>query len=73
MASRLMLSLKKVSTEPMELWSLSTMGDFRRGRLPTRGTIRFAPHEVSGTLPPPNEEDIEFDSVSQLPPDRGSQ
>ena len=80
MASRLMLSLKKVATETTELWSLSTMGDFRRERFPTRGTtIHFASHVsdvshgISETLPSPNEEGIELDSVPQLPRDRGSQ
>ena len=76
MASRLMLSLKKVATEQMGLWSLSTMGDLRRGR-PDRGTIQFASpfgesYETSETLPPSNEEEIELDSVPKLPRDRGS-
>lgn len=72
MTSRLMLSLKKVATEPTGMWSLSTMAR-------ERGTIHFASygfgvsHEISETLPPPNEEGVELDSVSHLPRDSGSQ
>jgi hypothetical protein len=70
MTSRIMLSLKKIATERMRLWSLSTMGE--------RGTINFAPlgigvsQETSEGLPPPDGEDIELDSVLRLPQDRGS-
>ena len=78
MASRLMLSLKKASTEP-DIWTLSTMGEFRMGRSPTQATtIHFASHgsdtsgEISETLPSQNEEDVELDYVPQLPRDRGS-
>ena len=73
MASRLMLSLKKAATEPTELWSLSTMGDLRRGKFPEQGSIQFtsygfnASHGVSETLPPPNHEGVELDSMPRLP------
>lgn len=79
MTSRLMLSLKKVGAEPTGLWSLSTMGDLRRGGSPVDGTIRFASHAFdishgfSETFPPSNEEGIELDSVPKLLRDRGSQ
>ena len=79
MTSRLMLSLKKVGAEPAGLWSLSTTGDLRRGRSPDDGTVRFASnvfdvsHGFSETLPPPNEENIELDSMPKLPWDHGSQ
>jgi len=72
MTSRLMLSLKKVATEPMGMWSLSTMG-------PGRGTIHFASdvfdgsQGISETLPPQNEEDVELDSVPRLSRDSGPQ
>ena len=79
MTSRLMLSLKKAATEPTGMWSLSTMGDFRRGRFPGQETIQFASYgfnasyEIQETLPPPNGEDIELDFMPQSPRDRGSQ
>ena len=79
MTSRLMLSLKKAATEPTGMWSLSTMGDFGRGMFSDQETIQFVSHEfnvsheISETLPPPNGEDIELDSVPQMPRDGGSQ
>ena len=78
MASRLMLSLKKAASEPPELWSISTMGDFGRGGSIGDGTLQFgsrtfdASHEISGIVPPPDEEGIELDSVPRLSQDRGS-
>ena len=69
MTSRLMLSLKNVTTEPTGLRSLSTMSDFGRGRLPDDGTLRFLPrgcyvsHGIPKTRPTPSEEDMELDAV----------
>ena len=79
MTSRLMLSLKRAAAEPTGMWSLSAMGDFGRGMFSDRATIQFAScgfsvsHEISETLPPLNGEDIELDSVPQMPRDGGSQ
>lgn len=43
MASRLMLSLKKASVEPVGMWSLEVMSSSRAGRMVGDGTVRFAP------------------------------
>lgn len=72
MTSCLMLSLKKVATEPTGMWTLSAMAL-------ERGAIHFALygfgvlHKTSEILPPLKEEGVELDSVPQLPQDSGSQ
>ncbi|KAF9646676.1 hypothetical protein BDM02DRAFT_3118320 [Thelephora ganbajun] len=69
MASHIMLSLKKAATDPTGPWSLATMADTDRGRSPEGGTLRFTswvssgPHQVSETLNPPSEVDIEIEFV----------
>ncbi|KAF9643257.1 hypothetical protein BDM02DRAFT_1545403 [Thelephora ganbajun] len=76
MASRLMLSLKKVATEPKGSWSLSTMTNpgWR-----VSSDLRFVsqtfgmPHETPETPASPNEEDVELESMARLPRNRGSQ
>jgi len=75
MASRLMLSLKKAAIEPNVPWSLKTMSD--SGRRTTLETIHFASwaldgsHEISGIPTLPSGRDIELESISRLPRDRG--
>ena len=76
MASRLMLSLREAATEQTDLWSFGSTADFGRGRLSESATLHFASgtidvsREISDALAPPNEGDIELDSVPQ---NRGSQ
>lgn len=69
MASRLMLSLKKAAAKPTVPWSLTTMTNSGKGKTPEIGTIRFASwtlsgsQEISGTLSPSNEGDVELESM----------
>lgn len=49
MVSRLMLSLKKATVEPTEVWSLSTLASLSQGTTLSEGTVRFAPHVPGGS------------------------
>ena len=66
MASRLMLSLKKASVEPVGMWSLEVMSSSRAGRVAGDGTVRFASRvsgrscETSSYSVTLDEEDIEL-------------
>ncbi|KAF9648024.1 hypothetical protein BDM02DRAFT_3129359 [Thelephora ganbajun] len=72
MVSRLMLSLKKAAIEPTLPWSLATMtlSGHGTGARPGVGTLHFVSrtfdvsHEIPRTLTPPDEEDVELESMS---------
>lgn len=74
MATRLMLSLKRAADAPTDAWSLSTMGDFGRGR-PTDGSLHFASqtfdasHQIPEAFVASNGENIELESMPELPQD----
>lgn len=65
MASRLMLSLKKVAAEPTGAWPVATMTTLSVERPPTDATPDFTSQKLGGSCEisaPPNEEDIELAS-----------
>ena len=70
MASRLMLSLKKVTVQLNEPWSLDTMATIKLG-VPAEGRASYSAqrmheglHEIQPTLTAPNDEDIELNAGS---------
>ncbi|KAF9648022.1 hypothetical protein BDM02DRAFT_2449903 [Thelephora ganbajun] len=72
MVSRLMLSLKRAAIEPTLPWSLATMtlSSHGTGTRPGVGTLHFVSrtfdvsHGIPRTLTPPDEEDVELESMS---------
>lgn len=68
MASRLMLSLKKAAVEPTRPWSIETMSDSGRAtHINFASRVLGASHETLETLPFPNEEGVELDSMPRAP------
>ena len=75
MATHLMLSLKKAAAEPTGPWSIATMTDVSTGRPPDEAP-RFTSRIFGAsreTSTPPNEGDVELDSLPSVLRNRRSQ